>query len=317
MHNETQWMRADSILYDRNLGLAKAFSRVDMIDTSYKIILRGDYVELWRHKDFSFATDSAYAIYYDMDSLYIHGDTLFFHYDKDKEELKKLIARRNVRFYKSDMQGKCDTLTYLMADSTIRMRVAPVLWTEDSQLTGTSIDIKTNGESIDWVLQKGNAFIISKDSIEGFNQIKGPDIISRFRNGNIRRVNVDGGTAETLYWIREDDGALIGIDVSKSATMVIEMENNSISIIKGYKDISETMYPESDLSESARKLQGFQWHDEARPVDKDDIFRRVEAEMPQAAPETVSTEAQTGQTDMPAEARKEQPRRHRERKNPE
>ena len=312
MHNETQFMRSDSILYDRNIGLAKAYNRVDMIDTSYKVVMRGDYMELWEHKDFSFATDSAYAIYYDSgDSLYIHSDTLFFHFDKEKEELKKLIARRNVRFYKSDMQGRCDTMTYLMSDSTIRMRVAPVLWTEDSQMTGDLIDIKTNGESIDFVLQKGNGFIVTQDSIEGFNQIKGTDITSFFKNGNIHRVNIDGTAAESLYWIRDDDGGTIGIDVAKSETMVIEMQDNSISKIKSYKGISETMYPESDLSESSRYLQGFKWYDEMRPTDKDDIFRRVEIEMPAAAP-VVETPQQ--EEKQPAVEEKEQPKRHREKK---
>lgn len=310
MHNETQQMWSDSIHYDRNLGLAKAFSQVDMIDTSYKVIMRGDYMELWEHKNFSYATDSAYAIYYDKDSLFIHGDTLFFHFKKDKEELEKLIARRNVRFYKSDMQGKCDTLTYLMSDSIIRMRVCPVLWAEDSQLTGTGIDIKTNGKSIDWVLQKGNAFIIAQDSIEGFNQIKGQDILSKFEDGNIHNVNVEGGTAETLYWIRDDDGALIGIDVSKSETMTIEMKNNSVSRIKGYKGISETMYPEAELKENARYLQGFLWHDEARPKDRDDIFRRSETETPTPA---VATTPQQ-EAEIPA-ATEPQPKRHRDKKD--
>ena len=205
MHNETQLMWSDSIFYDRNLGLAQAYSQVDMIDTSYKVVMRGDYVEMWENRGFSYATDSAYAISYDGgDSLYIHGDTLFMYFDKQKEEAKKLIARRNVRFFKSDMQGKCDTLTYLMADSTIRMRVAPILWAEDSQMSGTDIDIKLKDHNVDWVLQKGNAFIISQDSIEGFNQIKGRDIISRFKSGSIHRVNVDGDKAETIYWIRDD-----------------------------------------------------------------------------------------------------------------
>ena len=305
MHNETQRMRSDSMFYNRNIGLAKAYDHVDMIDTSYKVVMRGNYIEMWENRGFSFATDSAYAISYDGgDSLYIHGDTLFMHFDKQKEEVEKLLARRNVRFYKSDMQGKCDTLTYLMADSTIRMRVNPILWAEGSQLSGTDIDIRLKDKSIDWVLQKGNAFIISEDTIEGFNQIKGPDITSRFRDGGIHHVSVEGGTAETLYWIREDDGALIGIDVSKSETMAIEMDGNSISVIKGYKDVSETMYPESDLKENERKLQGFKWHDEARPKDKDDIFRRVEAEMPEVAPSAPQREEE------PA-SEEEQPKRHR------
>ncbi len=312
MHNETQQMRADSIFYDRNKGLAQAYNQVDMIDTSYQVIMRGDYVEMWENKGFSFATDSAYAISYDGgDSLYIHGDTLFMYFDKQKEEAEKLIARRNVRFFKSDMQGKCDTLTYLKADSIIQMRVAPVLWAEDSQLTGIDIDIKLKDQNVDWVLQKGNAFIISKDSIEGYNQIKGKDITSRFRNGNIHRVNVDGDKAETIYWIRDDDGGLIGIDVSNSATMVIEMEKQSVSIIKSFKEINETMYPEKDLSESNRYLSGFKWHEEARPKDKNDIFRRVEVEMPKEAETFKETPKEAAAEE---EVQEVQPKKHRPRK---
>lgn len=317
MYNENQQIRSDSIFYDRNIGLAQAYSQVDMIDTSYKIIMRGDYAEMWENKGLSFATDSAYAISYDGgDSLYIHGDTLFMYFDKQKEEAKKLIARRNVRFFKSDLQGKCDTLTYLVEDSILRMRVEPILWAEDSQMTGTDIDIKVKENSVEWVLQKGNAFIISQDTIEGFNQIKGTDITSHFKEGDIHHVNVDGEKAETIYWIRDDDGGLIGIDVSNSETMVIEMENQNISIIKSFKAISETMYPESDLSESSRYLQGFKWHDEARPRDKNDIFRRIEAEMPQAAPEVASEETttETSAVAEPEAKEEQQPKRHRERK---
>ena len=317
MYNEKQRMRSDSMYYNRDVGLAKAFDHVDMIDTSYKIVMRGNYFEMWEDSGFSFATDSAYAISYEgADSLYIHGDTLFVHVDKEKEEVEKLIARRNVRFFKSDLQGKCDTLTYLMADSTIKMRVAPILWAEDSQLSGTDIDIKLKEQTVEWVLQKGNAFVVSKDTIEGFNQIKGTDITSWFRNGNIHYVNVDGTKAETIYWIRDNDGSLIGIDVSDSETMTIEMENQRVSIIKSFKDIHETMYPEDDLKESDRYLSGFKWHDEARPTNKDDIFRRIEAEMPKAevGSNETPTELSTEATEE-SKAKEEQPKRHRQRKN--
>ena len=316
MHNETQLMWSDSIFYDRNRGVAQAYSQVDMIDTSYKVVMRGDYVEMWENKGLSFATDSAYAISYDGgDSLYIHGDTLFMYFDKQKEEAKKLIARRHVRFFKSDLQGKCDTLTYLMEDSIIRMRVAPILWAEDSQMTGTDIDIKIKESSVEWVLQKGNAFIISQDTIEGFNQIRGKDITSLFKDGDIHHVNVDGDQAETIYWIRDDDGGFIGIDVSKSETMVIEMENQNVSIIKSFKGIDETMYPKEDLSESNRYLQGFKWHDDARPKDKDDIFRRIDAEMPQVevTPKETPTEPSTEASEE-TEIKEEQPKRHRAKK---
>lgn len=281
MRNETQRLKSDSIFYNRAIGLAKAFDHVDMIDTSYKVVLRGDYVEMWEKKGFSYATDSAYAAYFDdSDTLFIHADTMFFHFKTKWNNEEKMIGRRNVRFFKSDMQGKCDTMTYLVADSTIRMRVNPILWAEDSQLTGDFIDIKIADHKIDSVVQRNNAFIINQDTVEGFNQIKGTDIISRFRNGNIHNVNVNGGNAETIYWLREDDAALIGIDISKADNMVIEMKGNNISLIKSYKGISETMYPEKDLPENERLLQGFKWNNEIRPKDKADIFRKVDAVMP-------------------------------------
>ncbi len=311
LHNKTQQVHSDSIFYDRNRGVAKAYEHVDMIDTSYKMIMRGGYVELWEHKEFSYATDSAYAIYYeDGDSLYLHSDTMFFYFDKEKEELDRFIARRNVRFYKSDLQGKCDTLTYHRADSTVRMRVAPVLWNEESQMTADRIDIKTDGENVDFVFQDDNAFIASRDTIEGFNQIKGTDIISHFKKGEIHHVNVDGNSAESIYWIRDDDGGIIGIDVAKSETMVIEMKNNNISIIKSFRDIQETMYPEEDLNESSRYLSGFKWYEEVRPKDKDDIFRHIEVETPQ-----VKSEETTPETPVETPAEEEPQKRHRARNN--
>ena len=99
--------------------------------------------------------------------------------------------------------------------------------------------------------------------------------------------------------------------MSKSETMVIEMEKQSVSIIKSFKDIDETMYPEKDLSESNRYLPGFKWHDEARPKDKDDIFRRVEVEMPKVEETPKETPKEAAAEE---EVQEVQPKRHRERK---
>ena len=138
--------------------------------------------------------------------------------------------------------------------------------------------------------------------------------MSWFQNGDIHHVNIDGTKAETIYWIRDSDGSLIGIDVSDSETMTIEMENQNVSIIKSFKDIHETMYPEEDLNESSRYLSGFKWHDEARPTDKDDIFRRVEAEMPPAVAVEEPSQQTEVQTEQPAVEEKVQPKKHRPRK---
>ena len=278
MYNETQRMSADSMLYDRQQGFAKAMNTVQMIDTSYKVILQGEYVEVWEKTGYSFATDSAYVIYYDHDdSLYIASDTMFYHFKTELNDEEKIIGRRNVRFYKSDMQGQCDTMTYFTADSTIRMRNHPVLWVDDAQMTADSIDIKVVKHAIDNVKQRGHAFIIACDSVEGYNQFKGITMVSHFNDGKLSHVKVTGD-AKTISWLREDDSSLIGINMASSQDMLILMKDNSIDLVKYFKGIDETLYPEKDLKEKDRYLEGFEWREENRPKDKYDIFRKTNQE---------------------------------------
>lgn len=266
MKNENnQEIKADSLVYDSQRNYSKAVHNIQMTDTSYKVIMRGQYAELWEKTGYSFATDSAYAVYYDGgDSLFIASDTMFYRFKTELNPIEKILGRRNVRFYKSDMQGKCDTMTYDMTDSIIRMRVDPVLWTDNSQMTGNRIDIKIANHAVDSLFQRGNAFIISKDSIEGYNQINGADMVSKFNDGTIQHVKVTG-SAKVISWLREDDGSLIGINKSSSTNMRIEMEDKSISKIRYYQNINETLYPEKDIKESERYLDGFLWREEERP----------------------------------------------------
>ena len=273
MYNKTQTMVADSMLYDRLHGFAKGWSDIMVIDTAYKVILYGQYAEVWEKIGFSFATDSAYVVYYDdpADSLFIASDTMFYHFKTDLNQEEKIVGRRHVRFYRSDMQGQCDTMTYDMADSTVKMRVDPVLWANDSQMTGDKIDIRLAHHNIDSLFQRGQAFIISKDTVEGYNQINGTTMVSKFVDGAIDHVRVQGD-AKVVSYLREDDGKLIGINKSSAKRMRILMKDEGIDLIKYYEGIDETLYPEKDLPESGRYLEGFVWREKERPKDKFGIF---------------------------------------------
>lgn len=273
--NKTQTLEADSMYYHRTPKFVKAMSDVKVVDTSYKVVMMGDYAELWRNKGLSFVTDSTHAIYYEEgDSLHIHADTMYFFFKTDYNDEEKMLGYHNVRFYRSDMQGKCDSMAYNMADSTLLMRKKPVLWSEESQMSSDSINILIANHKIDTVWQYSNAFIISRDTIKGYNQIKGTDMISLFDDGTLSNVRVTEN-AQTIYWLREDDGSLLGINTSKSKSMNILMkkQGQGVSHIKYYGDIDETLYPEKDISENDRYLAGFKWWDEIRPKSISDIFR--------------------------------------------
>lgn len=277
--NSGQIMKADSLLYDNKNFFGRAYGHVVIHDTTRKIIIRGKRGELWDDKGLSYITDRAMAITYDgSDSLFIHADTMWVHFDK-KRDVKSMSAYNNVRFYREEFQGKCDSMAYNLYDSTIRMYDAPVLWSRKNQLTADSIHIVTANKGIDSLIMFNTAFIVSNDTMDSYNQIKGKNMVGYFRNNEIYKIEVDGN-AQTVYYIREEDGYLIGINIAESSTMEIRFQESDIKSLSYESQATETMYPEADIPAEQRQLKGFSWQQSARPRSKLDIFRRVDIEAP-------------------------------------
>ena len=274
LSNQGYSITSDSMFYDKKADFAKAMSNVFIHDTVNKAIIEGNYGEMWKKLGKSFVTDSVRALYFaDKDTLYLHSDSLFFYMDTVSQKAERVLAYHNVRFYRRDIQGKCDSLNYTVADSTAKMRVNPIIWAENSQLRGDSINIVIANKAIDSVLLYPNGFIIQKDTIEGFNQIKGKVMTAYFKGNELDHV-YDDGNAETVYWLREEDGSMIGVNVSQSVAMDIKIEKNQIVRIKYFKKTTETLYPKEKMRPGIEILKGFEWLDELRPTDPNDIFRK-------------------------------------------
>ena len=275
LSNKGYSITSDTMFYDKKVEFAKAMSNVFIEDTVNKAIVEGNYAEMWKKLGKSYVTDSVRALYFaDKDTLYLHSDTLFFFMDTLTQKAERMLAYYNVRFYRRDIQGKCDSLNYYIADSCAKMRREPIVWAENSQLRGDSINIVIARKAIDSVLLYPNGFIIQKDTIEGFNQIKGKTMIAYFKDNELDHV-YDDGNAETVYWLREEDGSMIGVNVSQSVAMDITIEKNQIVRIKYFKKTSETLYPKEKMKPGIETLKGFEWLDELRPTDPNDIFRKA------------------------------------------
>jgi len=269
--NADKSITADSLYYDNKTLFGKAMGNVTMEDTLRKIIITGKRGEFWDDKGLSYVTDSAVAITYDSrDSLFIHADTMWLNFDKD---LKAQVIRAyyGVRFYRKKLQGKCDSLSFDMKDSTIRMYNKPVIWSGKNQLTADSIAIAVSGNKADSLMMYNTAFIVSRDSTETYNQIRGKNMIAYFVRNELSKINVDGN-AQTIYFVREEDGILIGVDLAESSNMTIRIKNSEIHSISYKMNVDEDMFPESELTEEQTILKDFSWQEKLRPSDKMDIF---------------------------------------------
>lgn len=269
---KNQTLTADSVIYSDSSTHGRAYGNIKIVDTSRQIVVKGKLGETWDKKGVTYVTDSALGISYNLqkDSLFMHADTLWLFLDKHKK-MKEMLAYHQVRFFRKDLQGACDSLAYTMKDSTMHMFTKPVIWTGDNQLTSDTISLVIKNGQMDTMTMKDNGFIISKDSADMFNQIKGRTMIGYFRQNKIYQMKVDGN-AQSLYWLRSDDKHLIGLNKAESSNMRIKIASNKIVGIDYLEKPSETLYPPKEVKGKTNVLAGFDWLGYIRPNSVQDIF---------------------------------------------
>jgi len=76
---------------------------------------------------------------------------------------RQIFAYPNVRFYRVDLQGICDTMHYVSADSILYLKKDPVIWNEDNQLMGDAIDVYLNDSTIEKAVVKNYDIRYSKN----------------------------------------------------------------------------------------------------------------------------------------------------------
>ena len=269
-HNEL-WIWGDSLYYDKPQGFSFAYDNAFLLDTIQEVAILGNIIEHYKNEGYAFATDSALAILIDgRDSLFMHADTLRLIFDST-DKVKDLHAYNKVKFFRKDLQGASDSLIYQFNDSCIVMHNNPVLWSDENQLTSDSMKIYITNNAMDSLVLYNNSFIVSQDDSANFNQIKGRNVIGYFRNNELYKITVSGNS-ETIYYLLEETGELIGINKAEASNMVIHIIDKEMRTIIYLDKPKATLYPENEITPAEQKLKGFKWLDNQRPRSKEEIF---------------------------------------------
>ena len=272
-------IEGDSLYYNRNIEFASATRNVKITDSINRGIVKGHYAEIYKLKDSMFVTKRAVAInLVEKDSVYIHGQKLMV---TGKEGERILRAYKNVRFYKIDMSGKCDSIHSNSKTALTKLIGNPILWNGESQITGDIMHLigDNTTKKLDSLKVLNNTFIVSRDTLgTGYNQVKGLNLFGKFKEGKLHDVDVIKNT-EVVYYMRNDDNELIGINKNVSSKINLILENNDIETITFFNKVDGDIYPEADLPENARKLKGLRWRGDERIKSKDDIFTAEDNEL--------------------------------------
>lgn len=264
-------IKADSLFYNRKTGFASATKNITITDTLNHSVLKGNYAEYFEKLDSAYVIGRALAITNtNKDSLFIHGDTLLVTGDPKNRIIR---AYHHVKFFKTDMSGKCDSIHSNQRTGLTQMFKNPILWSNQSQITGDTIQLISNTETdkLDSLKVLQNAFIINKDSI-GFNQIKGRNLFGKFEENDLRFVNIIGNS-EVIHFVRNENNSLIGIEKTTCSEIHFILKDGAIQKAKFITQPDGETYPPSKLPENVRKLRGFQWRNDEKPLTKKDIFK--------------------------------------------
>ena len=127
-------LTGDTLFYDHAAGFGEAWGKMVLTDSVRQSMLEGDYGCYYQEQDSSFATGHARVLEYSrQDTLYLHGDTIRTYLLEDSTHI--LAVYPKVRFWRVDIQGLCDSLSFLERDSTLYMFRHPIVWNEARQLS--------------------------------------------------------------------------------------------------------------------------------------------------------------------------------------
>lgn len=202
------------------------------------------------------------------DSLSTPADSLVASPDST---VRNVFAWFNVRAFRQDIQAVCDSFAYSSIDSLGRMFGRPAMWNKQQQITAKEIHFLSDPQQRSMIRADflESAFIITQEQDTFFNQVKGRDIVGRFRNNDLYLIDVFGG-AQTVYYLQEDSIVADG-NLAESATMQIEVQNRKIRRIKYFDNQVIVTYPLHLLPQEKATLKGFEWRDAERPKSRREI----------------------------------------------
>jgi hypothetical protein len=135
----------------------------------------------------------------------------------EQDSTDRLTATGSVVITRATLAAEAGMAVFLVRQDSIILRTAPVIWYgepggSDNQVSGDSVFLRLKNRKLDRAFIRGRAVAVSRaDSAypDRFNQMTGQEIVLRFADGKINRIDVNT-TATSLYYLfdgRKGNGA--------------------------------------------------------------------------------------------------------------
>ena len=289
---------ANDVETDDKSGISKLRGNAVFVDTAQGISVLSNFMLINRNDETFLATQRPLMILkQDKDSIYIAADTLY------SGRLSKLLnpatdsivirdtikgtvvadtkkndsadryfqAYRHVRIFSDSLQAVADSLFYSGKDSIFQLFTDPILWANENQITGDTIYLYTKNKKAERLYVFENGLAINKSGPNMYNQVKGNRLNGFFKDGDIDYMRARGN-AESVYYVKDEDSALVGINKASGDIIDMRFKNKELNRVVVISEPKGTIYPINKMPDEEKLLRNFHWHDARRPKTKYELF---------------------------------------------
>jgi len=288
--DSSYFLQADTLFYNDTTDTGWAHCGIHLLTRDSSLHVYGDTGAIFRDRGHVWLAKAPYAMQYDStDTLVLFADTLFaldepvragpappdsllplspadsLLFPDSLPERKQLLAWPHVRLHSRQSQAICDSLVYNRLDSILTLLHDPVVWSDNSQITGDTIRQFITNQALDSLEVKRNAFMLTQETERYYNQVRGRDLYAHFDSNEVRTVRV-AGNAESVYWAQEGE-RYTGENYATSLNLLATLRDNKPQIIRFYQNPTGTFRPIQEAYGAPRRLEGFKWRIDERPRD--------------------------------------------------
>lgn len=260
-------LSADTLSFDRNAGIGKARGNILLHDSVQDFSILGEFGWYDRNDKRSriYGNPVSHRSDPGNDSLFLKADT--FVYVQDTLAGKRVLTMfHQAALLQGDFSGRCDSIVYLVEDSTFRLFGQPVLWSGNNRLHADTMRVLLANKRLYKMELRRNAFVSTMEDSAHFSQMSGLNMDQWFGTDNKLRTARIIGSGRSLYYIRENDSLLGGANIIKCSDMQLAFDSGRVESVRFYGAPEGNVYPMDQIPEGADKLSGFVWDPERMPL---------------------------------------------------
>lgn len=270
---------ADTLTHLRNTKISIADGNVMIKSFENNIMIFGDHLEDYPERKYTLINENPLLLQidttflgpgnYEVDSLVIKAELM----EALRDTANTFRAVDSVKIVKGQFASINDFTLYLSTSNIIITEKLndespqPILWYENSQLTGDSITIYIENNNIDQLDVVNNSFMLSQNQkyVDRFDQTSSNNINLSFYDDKIQRAKFKGSVF-TIYYLYEGEVAN-GLTKSSAMDATIIFEENTVAEVRLYGSPVSEYYPENQITgnEKAFTLLKFNFHNN-RPL---------------------------------------------------